>query len=97
MCTTPVDGFDCCWRCQRHQRVAGLADLVVPLIGRDAPSVAPVRRYKNDPVRSVRAQHSVIINWLVWLGITRHERCIAAAVGCPAGGHVLPHRHVDDG
>ena len=31
ICATPVDGFDCCWRCQQEQRIDGLADVVAPL------------------------------------------------------------------
>jgi hypothetical protein len=83
ICTTPVDGFDCCWRCGQDQRIPGLADVVAPLtyaIG-DTQSAALLRHYKNDPVREVRERHSRIINWLVFLGITLHEPCIAAAAG----------------
>jgi hypothetical protein len=85
VCTTPVHGFDLCWRCRQHRRIAGLADVVAPLtyaIG-DQPSAALVQRYKNDPVRDVREQHGHTINWLVLLGITLHERCIGAAAGLP--------------
>jgi hypothetical protein len=40
-------------------------------------------------VRTVREPLNVIINWLVWLGITCHERCIAAAVGLPVSLRVV--------
>jgi hypothetical protein len=85
ICATPVGGFGCCWRCRQDQRMAGLADVVAPLtyaIG-NTQSAALLRHYKNDPVRKVRERHSLIINWLVFLGITLHERCIAAAAGRP--------------
>jgi hypothetical protein len=85
VCTTPVDGFDCCWRCQQEQRIDGLADVVAPLtyaIG-GTQSATLLRHYKNDPVRNVRDQHSLIINWLLFLGITLHEQCIATAAGLP--------------
>ena len=85
VCATPVDGFDRCWRCQQHQRITGLADVVAPLtyaIGH-TQSATLLRHYKDDPVRTVRERHSLIINWLVYLGITLHERCLAAAVGRP--------------
>jgi hypothetical protein len=85
ICTTPVDGFDCCWRCRQDQRIAGMADVVAPLtyaIG-NTQSATLLRHYKNDPVRKVRERHSLIINWIVFLGITLHERCIATAAGRP--------------
>ncbi len=51
----------------------GVADVVAPLSYAIAgtPSAALVRDYKNRPARSVRENHSAVINWLVWLGITR--------------------------
>ena len=82
-CATPVHGFQLCWRCRQHQRIAGLADVVAPLtyaVG-STESAALLRNYKNHPVRSVRQQHGVVVGSLVWLGITAHERCIAAVVG----------------
>lgn len=85
VCTAPVGGYQYCWRCAQHQRLGHLADLVVPLTYAvaDTPSAALVRRYKNDPARSIREQHSRVINQLLWLAITRHERCIGLAVGIP--------------
>jgi hypothetical protein len=85
VCTTPVDGFQRCWRCQQDHRVVGVADVVAPLtyaIG-NTQSATLLRHYKNDPVRKVREQHSLIINWLVFLGITLHERCIGTRAGMP--------------
>ena len=85
ICATPVDGFDCCWRCRQDRRIAGLADVVAPLtyaIG-STQSATLLRHYKNDPVRKVRHQHSLIINWLLFLAITSHEQCIATAAGLP--------------
>jgi hypothetical protein len=85
ICTTPVDGFDCCWRCGVDQRTGGVADIVVPLVYAigNAQSATLLRHYKNDPVREVRERHSLIINWLLFLGITLHEPCIGAAAGQP--------------
>jgi len=85
VCAAPVDGFDRCLRCEQARRVVGVADLVAPLSYAIAgtPSAALVRDYKNHPARSVRESHSVVINWLVGQGITRHERCIGCAAGLP--------------
>jgi hypothetical protein len=83
VCAAPVNGFDRCWRCEQARRIGGVADVVAPLTYAIAgtPSAALLRDYKNHPARSVRERHSGVIKDLVWLGITRHERCI----GCTAG------------
>ena len=83
VCAAPVGGFDGCWRCEQARHIAGVADVVAPLTYAIAgtPSAALVRDYKNHPAHSVRNSHSAVINWLVWLGITRHERCIGRAAG----------------
>jgi hypothetical protein len=83
VCAAPVRGFDRCWRCAQARRIAGVADVVAPLTYAVAgtPSAALVRDYKNHPARSVRERHGAVINWLVWLGITCHERCIGRAAG----------------
>jgi hypothetical protein len=91
ICATPVDGFDCCWRCRQDQRIAGLADVVAPLtyaIG-STQSATLLRHYKNDPVRKVREQHGLIINWLLFLAITLHEQCIATAAGLPVSRRLV--------
>jgi hypothetical protein len=83
VCAAPVRGFDRCWRCEQARRLAGLADVVAPLIYAIAgtPSAALVRDYKNHPVRRVREHRSVIMKEIVRHGITRHERCICLAAG----------------
>jgi hypothetical protein len=80
VCTTPVDGFDRCWRCRQDGRIAGLADVVAPLTYAiaDTQSATLLRHYKDDPVRAVRERHSLIIKWSLYLGISLHERCIGA-------------------
>jgi hypothetical protein len=85
VCATPVNGFDRCWRCEQARRIGGVADVVAPLTYAIAgtPSAALLRDYKNHPSRSVRENHGVVIKALVWLAITRHERCIGSAVGLP--------------
>jgi hypothetical protein len=83
VCAAPVNGFDRCWRCEQARRIVGVADVVAPLTYAIAgtPSAALVRDYKNHPARSVRERHSAVIKALVWLGITRHERCLGRAAG----------------
>jgi hypothetical protein len=85
VCATPVDGFDRCWRCRQHARIPGVADVVAPLSYAiaDTGSATLLHHYKNDPARPVRERYSLIVNWVLWLGITLHERCIAAAAGRP--------------
>ncbi len=85
VCAAPVDGFNRCWRCEQAHGIVGVADVVAPLTYAIAgtPSASLVRDYKNHPARSVREHHGAIINALVRLGITRHERCIGCAAGMP--------------
>jgi hypothetical protein len=85
VCAAPVDGFDRCWPCRQAARIAGVADVVAPLTYAitGTRSAALVRDYKNHPARAVRERCGEVIKQLVLLGITRHERCIAAAAGPP--------------
>ena len=85
VCTTPVDGFTCCWRCEQDRRVPGVADLVVPLVYAigGTQSATLLWHYKDDPIRTVREHHTLILNWLLYLGISLHERCVGAVVGSP--------------
>lgn len=90
VCAAPVDGFVRCWRCEQHRRNAGLADLVVPLtyaIG-GTQSATLLWHYKDDPVRKVRDRHSLLINWLLFLGISEHQRCIGVVAGMPVSVRV---------
>jgi hypothetical protein len=85
VCAAPVDGFTWCWRCQQDRRIPGLADLVVPLtyaIG-GTQSATLLWHYKDDPMRKVREQHTLILNWLLYLAISLHERCVGEVVGLP--------------
>jgi hypothetical protein len=91
VCATVVDGSPYCWRCGRHRRIAGLADVVAPLtyaIG-DTEAAGLLRDYKDHPARTVRERHCLTINWLVFLGITLHEQCLGAAVGLPVSLRVV--------
>lgn len=51
----PVRGFKFCWRCAAHQRIAGVADVVAPLVYAvaDTESAAVLSRYKNHLVRTL--------------------------------------------
>jgi hypothetical protein len=85
ICAAPVDGFERCWRCQQDQRIGGLADLVLPLmyaIG-GTQSATLLWHYKDDPVRKVREQHTLILNWLLYFAISVHERCLGVVAGLP--------------
>lgn len=85
VCTAPVNGYQRCWACRQTQLVPGLADLVVPLTYaiQGTQSSTVFRHYKDDPVLAVRAQHARIINRLLYLGITLHEKCIEHVTGRP--------------
>jgi len=90
VCCAPVDGFDRCWRCRHDGRIQGVADVVVPLtyaIG-GTQSATLLWHYKDDPVHKVRERHALIINWLLYLGIAEHERCIGVAAGMPVSRRV---------
>jgi hypothetical protein len=83
MCTTPVDGYELCWRCRDHQRTSGLADLVAPLAYAidGTKSAAVVRNYKDHPLRCERERCGSIVGEVLRLGMTLHKRCVNAVVG----------------
>jgi len=91
VCADPVRGFDRCWRCAQLRRVAGVADVVAPLTYAIAgtPSGALLRDYKNHPARKVREPLTAVITWLLWLGLSGHERCVGAAAGMPVSARVV--------
>jgi phosphoribosylpyrophosphate synthetase len=85
VCTTPVDGYQLCWRCRGRQRISGLADLVAPLAYAidGTESAAVVRNYKNHLLRSERERCGLIVGEILRLAMSLHERCIGAVVGQP--------------
>jgi hypothetical protein len=85
MCATPINGYPLCWRCCDHQHISGLADLVAPLsYGIDGTESATViRNYKNHRLCSERERCGSIVGEVLRLGLSLHERCVAAAVGQP--------------
>ena len=91
VCTTPVDGYQFCWRCRQHRCTPGVADLVAPLIYAidGASSAELLRNYKNHPKRAERQRCAHIIGELLRLAISRHQPCIAAAVGQPVATRVV--------
>jgi len=86
-CTTPVDGYTRCWRCNNDAAIPGLADIVVPLTYAIAhtQSGQVMRQYKDDASQQVRAAHTAVIRRLLYLGIVKHEQCIEQIVGKPVG------------
>lgn len=90
-CATPVDGFDLCWRCREHQRIAGLADLVAPLIYAvdSSDSAALLREYKNHPVRATRQRRCSTIGELLRLAMVLHHDCFGSVVGMPVSQRVV--------
>jgi hypothetical protein len=91
VCTAPVGGYALCWRCRDHQRVSGLADLVVPLAYAidGTESAVVVRNYKNHPARLERERSCSIIREVLRQGMSLHERCIGAVVGQPVSARVV--------
>ncbi|KAA1250751.1 amidophosphoribosyltransferase [Mycobacterium simiae] len=89
-CTTPVDGYERCYRCQ-HDRCAGVAaDVVAPLVYgiERRQSGMVLRHYKDDPSAQARRQHARVLRRLLYLGITRHQACIETLVGQPVSARV---------
>jgi hypothetical protein len=91
VCVTPVDGYQLCWHCRDHQRMCGLADVVVPLAYAidGTESAAVVRNYKNHPLRRERERCGSIVDDVLRLGMSLHERCLAAVVGQPVSARVV--------
>ena len=91
VCTAPVDRFQLCWRCREHRRVAGVANLVAPLMYAidNSESAALVREYKNHSVRSVRERRCSMISELLALAMVMHQDCVGAAVGMPVSQRVV--------
>ena len=91
VCATPVDGYNMCWRCRDHRRIAGLADLVAPLAYAvdDAESAAVLRNYKNHPLRRERERCESIVGEILRLALSIHERCLGTAVGQPISARVV--------
>jgi hypothetical protein len=85
VCATPVSGCHRCLTCERAYTVAPLSEIVVPLIYgiKGSQSAGVLRGYKDDPLRSTRAGYAGIVNRLLFLGITLHERCVERQAGQP--------------
>ena len=77
--------FKFCWRCAAHQRIAGVADVVAPLVYAvaDTESAAVLSRYKNHPVRTERDRCATTIAYLLRQAILLHEQCFGAETGLP--------------
>ena len=85
VCAARVRGFRFCWRCAAHQRVAGVADVVAPLVYAvaDTESTAVLSRYKNHLVRTGRDTCATTIAYLLRQAILLHEQCFGAETGLP--------------
>jgi hypothetical protein len=71
----------------------GLADLVVPLTYwiQNGQSAFRLRQYNENPHPRVRRQHGLVLNWLLYLAILLHERCIGRRTGRAVGsGFAVP-------
>lgn len=85
VCGAPVRQFTWCWRCAAHQRIAGIADIVAPIVYAvgGAESTALVSKYKNHPIRLERKRCALIIADLLQTAIQLHEDCFGAVAGVP--------------
>jgi hypothetical protein len=85
VCAAPVRHFESCWRCSEHRSIAGLADVVAPLVyavgGRE--SAATLSAYKNHPIRSRREHSALVVAALLRSALQPHEKCFGAVVGIP--------------
>jgi predicted amidophosphoribosyltransferase len=82
VCTTPVDGYERCFQCNRHRGHDGLADatafLTYAVAGQQSGYV--MRGYKAQrPVN----EHVTIVIILILLALSRHENCPAVLAGAP--------------
>ncbi len=86
VCTTPVDGYPLCYKCNGDRQI-GIADLVVPLAYgiSGMQSGKMLRHYKDDYSKEVRDSHTSIIGKALFLGIALHQKCIARTVGLDIG------------
>ena len=91
VCTTPVNGFARCWRCERSRSLPGLADMVAPLSYAIAgtPSAALLYDYKNHPARCVRESAGERVKELALQGVIRHERCLGRGAGIPVSRRLV--------
>ncbi|HYZ67232.1 MAG TPA: amidophosphoribosyltransferase [Mycobacterium sp.] len=91
ICGTSAIGFEHCWRCRDHRRIAGVADIVAPLSYAisGTESARLLRNYKNHPVRSERERCAEIVAMLLGLGVSLHEPCLGALVGLPVTARVV--------
>jgi hypothetical protein len=80
VCTTPVDGYEYCFRCNGHRFYAGLADatafLTYAVAGQQSGYV--MRGYKAQrPVN----EHVSIVAMMMLLALSSHEHCPSILAG----------------
>jgi hypothetical protein len=83
VCATPVDGYECCYRCSQVRTTMGLADVVAPLVYgiERRQSGIVLRHYKDDVSAEAKEQHSRVVRRLLYLGLMRHQNCIEKHIG----------------
>ncbi|WP_433180241.1 hypothetical protein [Actinoallomurus sp. CA-150999] len=82
VCTTPVDGFRCCFSCNAHRVHAGLADAVAPLtyaVGLRQSGYI-MRGYKAKPPVE---EHRRIVAMLLILALSTHTGCAGVLLNAP--------------
>jgi hypothetical protein len=82
VCTTPVDGYRFCSRCNQHRVHQGRADLVAPLTYavKSAQSGYVMGVYK---ARSPVEEHYRVVATLSLLALSRHVACAEVLAGMP--------------
>ncbi|MBV9512895.1 MAG: amidophosphoribosyltransferase [Mycobacteriaceae bacterium] len=80
-----MSGRHRCLICERVFRTWGLDEIVVPLTYgiQGQRSAAVLQGYKNDPAGDVRAGYARMVDRLLYLGLTLHERCVEVRAGQP--------------
>ena len=81
-CTTPVAGYELCFRCNSYLAYDGLADAVAFL------TYAVAGQQSGYVMRGYKAQrpvneHVAIVAMLILLALSRHARCPGALAGAP--------------
>ena len=86
ICTTPVKGFRLCWRCHEHEAIAGVADVVAPLVYAigGTESAATLSMYKNHPVRAQRERRAQIVAELLMSASSCMRTALARWWGRPS-------------
>jgi len=82
VCTTPVDGYERCYQCNRNRAYDGLADSAAFL------TYAVARQQSGYVMRGYKArppvdEHRVIVALLIVLALSMHASCPGTLAGAP--------------